>query len=48
MSRLGGGISAPRKEDRLRDAAGIHIKIGQIQRYCELMIELGQVCVIMQ
>ncbi|XP_029356103.1 WD repeat-containing protein 17 [Echeneis naucrates] len=42
MSKFGGGIGAPSKEERLREAADIHLRLGQIQRYCELMVELGQ------
>lgn len=45
MSKFGGGIGAPSKEERLKEAADIHLRLGQIQRYCELMVELGQVCV---
>lgn len=43
MSKFGGGIGAPSKEERLKNAAEIHIRLGQIQRYCELMVELGEV-----
>ena len=43
MSKFGGGIGAPSKEERLKEAADIHLRLGQIQRYCELMVELGQV-----
>ncbi|KAL3878905.1 hypothetical protein ACJMK2_031231 [Sinanodonta woodiana] len=42
MSKFGGGIGSRSKEDRLKEAAGIHIKLGNIQRYCELMVELGE------
>uniref|UniRef100_A0A8D0CAL2 WD repeat domain 17 n=1 Tax=Scleropages formosus TaxID=113540 RepID=A0A8D0CAL2_SCLFO len=42
MSKFGGGIGAPSKEERLKKAAEIHLRLGQIQRYCELMVELGQ------
>lgn len=38
-----GGIGSHKKNDKLRAAAGIHVKIGEIQRYCELMIEVGEV-----
>ncbi|KAJ8298038.1 hypothetical protein KUTeg_024569 [Tegillarca granosa] len=38
MSRL--GIHS--KEDKLREAAKLHIKLGNIQRYCEIMVELGE------
>ena len=43
MSKFGGGIGAPSKEESLKEAADIHLRLGQIQRYCELMVELGQV-----
>ena len=43
MCKFGGGIGAPSKEERLKEAADIHLRLGQIQRYCELMVELGQV-----
>lgn len=33
----------PTKEERLKEAAEIHLRLGQIQRYCELMVELGEV-----
>ncbi|XP_053398741.1 WD repeat-containing protein 17-like [Mercenaria mercenaria] len=42
LTKFGGGIGARSKEDRLRDAAEIHLKTGNIQRYCELMVELGE------
>uniref|UniRef100_A0A8C5FIC9 WD repeat domain 17 n=1 Tax=Gadus morhua TaxID=8049 RepID=A0A8C5FIC9_GADMO len=42
MSKFGGGIGAPSKEESLKEAADIHLRLGQIQRYCELMVELGQ------
>ena len=32
-----------KREDRIREAASLHAKIGQLQRYCELMVELGEV-----
>ena len=44
MTKHGGGIGAPTREERMKEAANIHIKTGNIQRYCELMVELGQVC----
>ena len=43
MSKFGGGIGAPSKDDQLREAANIHIRLGNVQRYCELMVELGEV-----
>ncbi|XP_058380913.1 WD repeat-containing protein 17 isoform X4 [Diceros bicornis minor] len=42
MSKFGGGIGVPTKEQRLKAAAEIHLRLGQIQRYCELMVELGE------
>eukprot|EP00074_Homo_sapiens_P087473 XP_016863181.1 WD repeat-containing protein 17 isoform X7 [Homo sapiens] len=42
MSKFGGGIGVPAKEERLKEAAEIHLRLGQIQRYCELMVELGE------
>ena len=32
-----------KKEDRIKEAASLHVKLGQLQRYCELMVELGEV-----
>ena len=32
-----------KREDRIKEAASLHAKIGQLQRYCELMVELGEV-----
>lgn len=43
MSKFGGGIGAPTKEERLKEAAEIYLRLGHIQRYCELMVELGEV-----
>lgn len=43
MSKFGGGIGVPTKEERLKEAAQIHLRLGQVQRYCELMVELGEV-----
>ncbi|XP_021120602.1 WD repeat-containing protein 17 isoform X2 [Heterocephalus glaber] len=42
MSKFGGGVGVPTKEERLKEAAEIHLRLGQIQRYCELMVELGE------
>ncbi|MBN3284063.1 WDR17 protein, partial [Polyodon spathula] len=42
MSKFGGGIGVPSKEERLKEAAKIHLGLGQIQRHCELMVELGE------
>jgi len=43
LRKFGTGIRAPTRHEQLNDAANIHIKLGNVQRYCELMIELGQV-----
>ena len=43
MSKFGAGVGAPGKEERLMGAAAIHIRLGNVQRYCELMVELGKV-----
>lgn len=32
-----------KKNDKLKSAANIHVKIGHMQRYCELMVEIGEV-----
>ncbi|XP_077865679.1 WD repeat-containing protein 17-like [Saccoglossus kowalevskii] len=42
MSRFGAGIGTQTKDERLKEAAQIHIRLGNVQRYCELMVELGQ------
>ena len=43
MSKFGGGLGGPSKDDRLNTAASLHIRLGNTQRYCELMVELGNV-----
>lgn len=43
MYKFGGGIGAPSKKETLKEAAEIHLRLGQVQRYCELMVELGEV-----
>lgn len=43
MSSFGGGIGSLSREGRLREAAKIYIQLGNLQRYCELMVELGEV-----
>lgn len=40
LSKFGSGLGAPSHEERLRDAANINIKLGNVQKYCELLIEL--------
>ena len=37
------GVGMRKKEDRLRDAAQIHLKLGELERYCEIMFELEEV-----
>ena len=37
------GRMMAKREDRIREAASLQVKIGQLQRYCELMVELGEV-----
>jgi hypothetical protein len=43
MSKFGALTGSRSNDDRLLEAADIHIKLGNISRYCELMIQLGQV-----
>jgi len=43
LRKFGAGIRAPTRQEQLNDAANIHIKLGNVQRYCELIMELGQV-----
>lgn len=42
LTKSGGGIGARSREERLRHAALLYLKTGNIQRYCELMVELGE------
>ena len=42
VKKYGVGIGAPKREDRLRDAAQLHLRVGNLQKYCEIMAELGQ------
>ena len=37
------GRMMAKREDSIREAACLQVKIGQLQRYCELMVELGEV-----
>ncbi len=46
--RFGAGLGAPSREDRLREAAHIHIRLGNIQKYCEILVELGEVLCLTQ
>lgn len=43
MSSFGGGVGSMSRESRLREAAKIHIQLGNLQRYCELLVEVGEV-----
>ena len=43
MVRNTSGTGAKVKEEKLREAASIHIRLGQVQRYCELMVEIHEV-----
>lgn len=38
-----GALGSSAKEEKLRKAAQVHIRVGNVQRYCELMVELGEV-----
>lgn len=42
MLSFGGGIGSMSREARLREAAKIYIRLGNLQRYCELLVELGE------
>jgi len=43
LRKFGAGIGAPTRQEQINEAAAVHMKLGNVQRYCELMIELGQV-----
>lgn len=36
------GVGGARKEDQLKDAAKTYLRLGQIERHCEILVELGQ------
>ncbi|XP_069128955.1 WD repeat-containing protein 17-like [Argopecten irradians] len=38
----GGAVGSSAKEENIRKAAQIQIRVGNVQRYCELMVELGE------
>ena len=38
----GGGIGAPSKEESLREAAAIEVRLGNLQKYCEILVQLGE------
>ena len=39
----GFSIGSQSKDSKLLKAAEMQLKLGQIERYCEIMVELGQV-----
>ena len=43
MSRTRGSVGSRNREEHLREAAKLQILLGNVQRYCELMVELGEV-----
>lgn len=43
MSKFAGGIGNTSKEEKLRQAADLYLKLGHMQKYCELLIEIGEV-----
>ncbi|XP_028402254.1 WD repeat-containing protein 17-like [Dendronephthya gigantea] len=40
--KMSGFSGSRKKNDKLKAAANIHVKIGHMQRYCELMVEMGE------
>nr|XP_054754623.1 WD repeat-containing protein 17-like [Lytechinus pictus] len=44
LAKLGGrgGQTSRLREEKVREAAVLHMKLGETQRYCELMVELGE------
>ena len=42
MSRFGAGIGAPGREERLAAAAEIYVRLGDMRRFCEIMVDLGR------
>ena len=43
MSKFAGGIGNISKEEKLKKAADLYLKLGHMQKYCELLIEIGEV-----
>jgi hypothetical protein len=39
---LGGGIGGMKKEEQIRKAAEAYMVCGEVEKYCELMVELGE------
>ncbi|EDV25063.1 uncharacterized protein TRIADDRAFT_25870 [Trichoplax adhaerens] len=42
MSKFSGGIGNTSKEEKLRKAAALYLQLGHTQKYCELLIEIGE------
>lgn len=40
--RMGGGIGLVKREDQLRAAAELRLKVGDVEAYCNIMVELGE------
>jgi hypothetical protein len=38
----GAAVGSARKEDRLALAATLYLKLGQMEKYCEILAELGE------
>ena len=45
-SNFSKGIASKKKKEMLLKAANIYISIGQLEQYCEIMVELNQVNVL--
>lgn len=44
VSRFGsGGVGSRSREDCLQEAAAIYLQLGNLQRYCEILVGLGEV-----
>lgn len=42
ITKQGLGVGAIKREDRLHQAALLHMKLGNFRQYCELMVDLNQ------
>ena len=42
-NNYGFSIGKPSKDAQLLEAADLQLKMGQLERYCEIMLELGEV-----
>lgn len=42
MSTSSSKLGTLRRDDRLQEAARIYLKLGNLQQYCEILVELGQ------